>query len=523
MIYKGEPVAGIEPGQGKLSPPLTIDDVTRLQLRRWCITQGISPKWTITAKDYQLSACYREPAYTEKMIALTLAGKLDDTGRGKRGRGGYAEELNLDEFEEDPPSIAAKSPPPKRETPNLFTEPKDPPSPHPEGNTSSQQLTTTTEAINRAADQVISSKLNDLERRLMASIVNGISVAARAEADRMKLSDRVKQQIRDLARDSAEAVLRDHLPVRVEVTSSQLSVPKDLGLQHFKFAQLLRLVNARGINGHGLNIWMTGPTGSGKTTAAENVAKALTETGSFSSYTKDESGRWTIPTAELNGLIYDSPFGADSSLDADYKVTGYDKADGSFRWTTFLRIFCYGGVYVMDEIDNWNPSALVAANAPLANGWVSTPAGIFRRHPDCRIVAAANTWGLGATSDYVGRTKLDAATTDRFPNKIEWPYDERLERALAEAYGGLIGLAWFDIVRQVRAQAKAQGLQVIFSPRKTYDGIAVILAGEPIADVIEMNLKSGLKPEHITALGIDRLAIPEILRPRPKLTEVEAA
>lgn len=469
----------------------------REALRQWALVKGLPSTWVLQAKDYQLESAYKSRPYFDKIRGLT------DSNIHRRKRNGSTSWSNVSLND------LADAPPPPRQSPDIFGETAS-------GKTTTDEVVSpeklTVEMLTRAADQVIGSRLSALQRDLMASTEAAAQRAARSEGERIGLSDRVKQQIRDLAADSAREVLAAHLPTRVEITSPTLASSIDLGLQHERFPLLLKLISARGRGGFRLNIWLTGPTGSGKTTAVEKATDALALTGAFSRYAKRPDGRWYITSdlnteqeVDLNGLIYDSPFGGDSSLDADYKVIGYDKADGSFRWTTFLRIFCFGGVYIADEIDNWSPSALVALNAPLANGWVATPAGIMRRHPDSCIIAAANTWGLGATSDYVGRSKLDAATTNRFPNKLDWPYDEKLELALAEADGGLIGRQWAEIVQRARAEVKAQGLQVIFSPRNTYDGIAALLAGFTVREVVAMNLCAGLDPEYVKVLKLDQI------------------
>ena len=234
----------------------------------------------------------------------------------------------------------------------------------------------------------------------------------------LKLDDGAKDQIKLLARDSARQCVEELMPPRqFEIVDHAKGSIIALGLQHERFPTLLRAVQARDHRGFRLNIWLTGPTGSGKTTAAEAVSKALA-----------------------------LPFGSDGSLDADYKVLGFRDANGNIISTQFLEIYEGGGVYVADEIDNWLPSALLSLNAALANGWVASPKGLIKRHPDTCVIACANTWGLGATSDYVGRTRLDAASLDRFHPKINWPIDERLERAVAQNMAGELGTDWHDVV-----------------------------------------------------------------------------
>jgi hypothetical protein len=297
---------------------------------------------------------------------------------------------------------------------------------------------------------------------------------AKLDATTLKLDPAAKAQIEALARESAKAqIVEQASPRTIEVRNITLATVTSLGLQHERFPILLRAVQAKDHKNFRLNVWLTGPTGSGKTSACEAAAKALS-----------------------------LPFGSDGSLDADYKVLGFRDANGNIISTQFLDMYENGGIYVADEIDNWMPSALLSLNAALANGWVSSPRGIIKRHSDCCVIACANTWGLGATSEYVGRTRLDAASLDRFQPKIDWPYDERLERAIAHNMAGDIGTDWFTTVANARAKARTNGLKVIISPRATYSGISLLNAGFDRNDVIDMTICAGIAPEQKLALGI---------------------
>lgn len=325
--------------------------------------------------------------------------------------------------------------------------------------------TTNVASIAQADEIVISHRLTSLQRELETALDTKLRDA------KLILTDKAKDEIQQLAREAASAYARENAPPRrIEVANTASGTIYDLGLQHERFPILLRAMNARGHRGQRLNIWLTGPTGSGKTSACESAAKAL-----------------------------DLGFGADSSLDTDYKVTGFVDAHGQVVSTQFIKCYTSASVYVADEIDNWLPSALIALNAALANGWMATPAGLVQRHPDAVIVACANTWGLGATNDYVGRSKLDAASLDRFRPKIDWPYDEKLETAIAAELGGQ---EWARYVQSARAAARRQGLQVIISPRATYDGIGLLAAGFSWQETTEMALTAGLKPEQIKALAL---------------------
>ena len=166
------------------------------------------------------------------------------------------------------------------------------------------------------------------------------------------------------------------------------------GFYHEKFEQILSQVQLDE------PIMLIGPAGSGKNVAISQVADAL---GQHMYYTNNASN--------------------------EFKLTGFIDAGGNYRGTEFYKAFKNGGIFFLDEIDNSDPSALIVINSALANGYMAFPHETIDRHPDFRIIAAANTWGKGADLQYVGRNALDGATLDRFDN-IFFDYDTNLEKAL---------------------------------------------------------------------------------------------
>jgi MoxR-like ATPase len=54
---------------------------------------------------------------------------------------------------------------------------------------------------------------------------------------------------------------------------------------------------------------------------------------------------------------------------------------------------------------------------------------MVEKHENFRIVATANTYGNGATLEFIGRNAIDGATLDRF-TVIDWNIDEILELKL---------------------------------------------------------------------------------------------
>ena len=255
-------------------------------------------------------------------------------------------------------------------------------------------------------------------------------------------------------------------PVRVEVvTPTGKSV--ELGIQHRQFSKLLTKLMA------GRNVYLAGPAGTGKTTAGEFAAQALAV-----------------------HLGCDMPFYFNGAIDSEHKLLGFVDAQGRIVSRPFRKAFTEGGLYLFDEVDASLAGALLAFNAALSNGWCDFPDGCFKKHPNFRCMAAANTWGFGATHDYVGRAKLDEAFRDRFV-MLKWDTDETLERhiALPHIEDQDLGGRWISRVQQCRAAAARAGVRCVISPRASINGCALLHAGEEWSEVEESCIRKGMADE----------------------------
>lgn len=171
------------------------------------------------------------------------------------------------------------------------------------------------------------------------------------------------------------------------------------GVQHKEFEDVLKRVAA------GMQMYLVGDMGTGKTRMAENIAEAL-----------------GLPFYSISVCAQTS----------EVKFFGYMDATGNYVRTLFREAYENGGVFLVDEIDNGNANVLAALNASLAGNICAFPDGMVKRHKDFRCIAAANTFGMGASAQFVGRCKLDESTLDRFQHR-EIGYDTDLETAL---FGG---------------------------------------------------------------------------------------
>jgi hypothetical protein len=281
-------------------------------------------------------------------------------------------------------------------------------------------------------------------------------IISEARLQAVKGSADVVAQAVAAAREEVKRLAPRELVVQVGENGAKVNV----GRAHKQFATLLKFVGA------GVNVWLAGPAGSGKTTAAEQAAKAL-------------------------GLR----FYFNGAIDTEYKLSGFVDAQGRVVSTAFREAFTNGGVYLFDEVDASLPGATLAFNAALANGACDFPGATepVQKHPDFRVIAAGNTWGHGATMEYVGRNRLDAAFLDRFV-QLTWAYDEELEASLST------NAAWCTEVQRLRRRAAEQGLKVVVSPRATIFGCKLLAAGLSTEEVREATILAKLKADDRTRL-----------------------
>lgn len=249
----------------------------------------------------------------------------------------------------------------------------------------------------------------------------------------------------------------------VQVVKPAVAAPKvhPVGSKRHQIFDALRMAVAAKVN-----VFLVGPAGSGKTTVAKQVAHSLGLRFHF------------------NGAIH-----------SEYKLTGFRDAQGKVHRTAFREAFEHGGLYLFDEIDASQPAALLAFNAALANGMFDFPDRNVQAHPNFRCIAAANTWGKGATMDYVGRNALDAATMDRFA-MLEMRYDASLERRMAHlASDGQIDLAeaWLELVQKTRSLCHDHDFRHIVSPRATQQGLSLMVGGITAEGATIMVLRRGME------------------------------
>lgn len=232
------------------------------------------------------------------------------------------------------------------------------------------------------------------------------------------------------------------------------------GVTHEKFDTIIKFV------ANNEPVFLTGPAGSGKNVLCQQVAKTL-------------------------GL----DFYFSNAVTQEYKITGFTDAMGVFHESQFYKAFKNGGLFMLDEMDASIPEVLVILNAAIANRYFDFPApiGYVEAHPDFRVIAAGNTFGLGANYEYVGRNQLDMASLDRFA-VVRVGYDRNIELNVAQGNTELV-----DFAEDARNAAEKSGIRFIVSYR-AIGRIAKLEGLLGIDEVIKTCFAKSLEADDIKAL-----------------------
>lgn len=270
-----------------------------------------------------------------------------------------------------------------------------------------------------APEAVTPSSVSTAMSVLEGAIVKIIGETKQSEIEAQIMSG-VEQKVRDFIKSEYGTIERKIVTV---VDGKHAEVE---GVQHEKFEQIVKFV------ANNEPVFLTGPAGSGKNVLCQQVAKALGLNFYFS-----------------------------NAVTQEYKITGFTDAMGAFHESQFYKAFKYGGLFMLDEMDASIPEVLVILNAAIANRYFDFPApiGYVEAHPDFRVIAAGNTFGLGANYEYVGRNQLDMASLDRFA-VVKVSYDRNIEMNVAQGNVELV-----DFADDLRKAAEKAGIRFLVSYR----------------------------------------------------------
>lgn len=232
------------------------------------------------------------------------------------------------------------------------------------------------------------------------------------------------------------------------------------GKAHAEFRKVCQLVK------RGLNVYLYGASGTGKTYLCQQVAEAL-------------------------GL----EFLSDQKINDDFQLKGFTDSFGKFQETELYKAVVNGGVYMLDEFDASDENAAIVLNSLLANGYMTfNGGGRVECHKDFHVIACGNTTGRGPKEDYTGRNNLDAATLDRFA-AVALSYDESIEINRARGDQELV-----NFIHEVRAAVKETGVSLLVTMR-AIEIITEVKDCFTPAECLEMAIFKGLEKYQINQIA----------------------
>ena len=253
----------------------------------------------------------------------------------------------------------------------------------------------------------------------MSNNVKTIEIEATKEiTQQAAIQDAMQKSVSKVTSDVTKAVLSvvlDQLETRsneILETVTKLAKPREVAiaikinegeLKKLKVAAHPMLADTINLLALGLSPLLVGPAGCGKTFLGEQSAEALGINYGHLCFSAGVSETWLFGRQTPTGFV-----------------------EGEFS-----KLYKNGGLFLGDELDAADPNLLLTINTALANGHMYNPISgeNIKRHKDFHFVGTANTFGKGGNSIYTGRSRLDAATLDRFTT-LEIDYLEVIEEAL---------------------------------------------------------------------------------------------
>lgn len=244
---------------------------------------------------------------------------------------------------------------------------------------------------------------------------------------------------------------------------------------------------------------LVGPAGNGKTTVAEAVLEVLGY-----EYEVLDITEFVEPADLIGSTTYVMKDGQGSEV---------------FKPGIVMRCFTEGKALIINEFDAANPRAALCLQSAFQSAglsgkgrYITSPDGRIYPQGDCPIILTMNTFGSGATRQYVGRNALDAASMDRM-TIITTGYEH--EKAIMERHGYDEDTAEMLVewAMGMRKKIDDNSLRVVLSNRtllRMADGIDYL--GWDLDEAMEHEFLERLDPDTRDMLHPKPAPVPE---PRP--------
>ena len=255
-----------------------------------------------------------------------------------------------------------------------------------------------------------------------------------SKGNKFKTSRRgIRLRSRTIDKQLLEAREKIEEEIKKKAEEERILAEKGIDFSKSDTPTRLRRVIESGIK----NIWLCGPAGSGKSVMTRNLAKEL----------------------GLPYLCISCGIGTSSTEFLGYKYPNRES-------TKFAEYYSKPSIILLDEFTALDPAVAQICNAALANDEIETTTGTVYRNPNCIIVATSNTYGSGASRQYVANNQLDASTIDRFVGGI-------IEVSYSESYESQYDREVVSYIHTLRNVIREYDLRRIASTRMIQAGVAL--------------------------------------------------
>jgi len=342
----------------------------------------------------------------------------------------------------------------------------------------------------------------DLVDRVLAQVKEKIPSAGELRAELSDSLESVKKEIEDTLKAKLDTLQASRLIIE-DRRSTPPTITELPDAVHASVPEVIGIVQS------GCWCAAVGPSGGGKTLGAFQCADAL------------KIPRQLVCIKQMTRII------------APHDLIGFMDAGGHYRkgaWTDAILGQVYdnsnGGkiptthfstpaMIIVDEMDNANENVIMILKA-LNTGRIMMPYGMQEVNPQVVVIATMNTWGTGATREYVGRCAQDAALLNEFQFQ-EWNYDEAFEWALLQrlymSYKDAGG--WklehmrtlLDMFSAMRVNAEKQNIRIIISTRNIINVAKMLICNQKwsVNKCLQKSVYKGLKKEEV-----DRVKAPHV-------------
>jgi len=285
----------------------------------------------------------------------------------------------------------------------------------------------------RVYDMVMQAIQKDATNIVQNALLQGV------ELSNAMIND-VKKELHSISKAAASS----KVVMAVQINESEI---KKLSTEAVPYLGRL-IINAK----IGVNSLLIGPAGCGKTHSAKQLAEALGLQFGHLNLTAGASETWLFGRQTPNGFI-----------------------EG-----TFSSLYKNGGVFLADEIDAADANLMLSINTAIAGNSLYNPicGETIPRHKDFVFIVAANTFGKGADAVYTGRSRLDAATLDRFV-MIAVNYNTNIEEKLCP------NVELRNVLWKIREQLLELGAKDFISTRAMQIAQLQLDGGVSVPDILD--------------------------------------